>query len=78
VEKSQAIAGILGAVFVEHRGRSPDVHASAWVAPTAVIGGDARPGADVRVPWNAVISAADGRGEIGHEAFVAHRDDREL
>jgi hypothetical protein len=30
------------------------------------------------VPWNAVISAEDGRVEIGHEAFVAHRDDREL
>jgi carbonic anhydrase/acetyltransferase-like protein (isoleucine patch superfamily) len=56
-------------VFVEHRGRSPDVHPSAWVAPTAVIC-DVRLGADVRVLWNAVISAEDGRVEIGARCVV--------
>jgi carbonic anhydrase/acetyltransferase-like protein (isoleucine patch superfamily) len=57
-------------MLVEHRGRRPDVHPSAWVAPTAVICGDVRLGADVRVLWNAVISAEDGRVEIGERCVV--------
>jgi carbonic anhydrase/acetyltransferase-like protein (isoleucine patch superfamily) len=57
-------------MLVEHRGRRPDVHPSAWVAPTAVICGDVRLSADVRVLWNAVISAEDGRVEIGERCVV--------
>jgi carbonic anhydrase/acetyltransferase-like protein (isoleucine patch superfamily) len=57
-------------MLVEHRGRRPDVHPSAWIAPTAVLCGDVRVGADARVLWNAVISAEDGRVEIGERCVV--------
>jgi carbonic anhydrase/acetyltransferase-like protein (isoleucine patch superfamily) len=57
-------------MLVEHRGRRPDVHPSAWIAPTAVLCGDVRVGAEARVLWNAVISAEDGRVEIGERCVV--------
>ena len=57
-------------MFVEHRGRRPDVHEDAYVAPTAVVCGDVRIGADARVLWNAVVTAEDGRVEIGDRCVV--------
>jgi gamma-carbonic anhydrase len=57
-------------MLVEHRGRRPDVHASAYVAPTAVICGDVRIGADARILWNAVVTAEDGTVEIGERCVV--------
>ena len=57
-------------MLVEHRGRRPDVHPTAWVAPTAVLCGDVRVGAEARVLWNAVVSAEDGRVEIGARCVV--------
>jgi gamma-carbonic anhydrase len=57
-------------MLVEHRGRRPDVHESAYVAPTAVVCGDVRIGADARVLWNAVVTAEDGHVEIGDRCVV--------
>jgi carbonic anhydrase/acetyltransferase-like protein (isoleucine patch superfamily) len=57
-------------VFVEHRGRRPVVHESAWVAPTAVLCGDVHVGPDARILWNAVVSAEDGRVQIGARCVV--------
>ena len=57
-------------MLVEHRGKRPTVHDSAWVAPTAVVCGDVRVGEDVRVMWNAVVSAEDGRVELGARCVV--------
>jgi gamma-carbonic anhydrase len=57
-------------MLVEHRGMRPEVHASAHVAPTAVVCGDVRIGADARVLWNAVVTAEDGRVEIGERCVV--------
>jgi gamma-carbonic anhydrase len=57
-------------MLVEHRGRRPEVHPSAWVAPTAVLCGDVRIGADARVLWNAVITAEDGHVELGARCVV--------
>jgi len=51
-----------GTMLVEHRGRSPEVHQSGYVAPTVVECGDVRIGADARVLSNAVVTAEDGRG----------------
>jgi gamma-carbonic anhydrase len=59
-----------GAMLVEHRGKRPVVHESAWVAPTAVVCGDVHVGEDARVMWNAVVSAEDGRVEIGARCVV--------
>jgi carbonic anhydrase/acetyltransferase-like protein (isoleucine patch superfamily) len=57
-------------MLVEHRGKRPSVHPSAWIAPTAVLCGDVRVGEDARVLWNAVITAEDGRVELGARCVV--------
>jgi gamma-carbonic anhydrase len=57
-------------MLVEHRGARPLIDASAWVAPSAVIVGDVRIGSDSRVLWNAVITAEDGRVELGARSVV--------
>jgi carbonic anhydrase/acetyltransferase-like protein (isoleucine patch superfamily) len=40
------------------------------VAPTAVVCGDVRVGADARIMWNAVVSAEDGSVELGARCVV--------
>jgi gamma-carbonic anhydrase len=57
-------------MLVEHRGKRPTVHGSAWVAPTAVVCGDVAVGEDARIMWNAVVSAEDGRVELGARCVV--------
>jgi gamma-carbonic anhydrase len=57
-------------MLIEHRGRSPQVDPSAYVAPTAVLCGDVRVGPDARVLFGAVISAEDGRVEVGARCVI--------
>jgi carbonic anhydrase/acetyltransferase-like protein (isoleucine patch superfamily) len=57
-------------MLVEHRGKRPAVHETAWIAPTAVVAGDVHVGEDVRIMWNAVVSAEDGRVELGARCVV--------
>jgi carbonic anhydrase/acetyltransferase-like protein (isoleucine patch superfamily) len=57
-------------MLVEHRGRRPEVHESAWIAPTAVVCGDVRVGADARILWNTVVTGEDGRVELGARCVV--------
>ena len=52
-------------MLVEHRGRSPSVDPSAYVAPNAVLCGDVTVGPAARVLFGAVVTAEDGRVEIG-------------
>jgi gamma-carbonic anhydrase len=75
-------------MLIEHRGSSPVIAASAWVAPTAVISGAVTVGDGVRVLHGAVLSAEDGpitigencvvmehavvRGRKGHEVQIGH------
>ena len=47
-------------MLLEHRGKTPTVHPSAYVAPTAVLAGDVRIGADARILFGAVLTAEDG------------------
>jgi carbonic anhydrase/acetyltransferase-like protein (isoleucine patch superfamily) len=56
--------------LLEHRGKSPRVDPSAYVAPTAVLCGDVRVGPDARVLFGAVLTAEDGRVEIGARCVV--------
>jgi gamma-carbonic anhydrase len=56
--------------LIEHRGKSPSVHASAYVAPTAVLCGDVVVGPEARILFGAVLSAEDGRIEIGERCVV--------
>ena len=57
-------------MIVEHRGRVPEVDPSAYVAPNAVLCGDVRVGPDARVLFGAVVTAEDGRVEIGARCVV--------
>ena len=55
---------------IEHQGKAPVVHDSAWVAPNAVLCGDVRLGAECRVSFGAVINAGGGTVEIGGHGLV--------
>jgi gamma-carbonic anhydrase len=70
VEKSQGIHGKIVGVLVEHRGRRPQVHESAYVAPTAVLCGDVRVGAGARILFGAVVSGEDGFASVGERCVV--------
>lgn len=54
----------------EHRGDSPQIDPSAVVAPTAVISGDVRIGADCQILHGAVITAEGGPITIGEHVIV--------
>jgi carbonic anhydrase/acetyltransferase-like protein (isoleucine patch superfamily) len=55
---------------LEHRGHSPVVDRTAYVAPTAVLCGDVHVGPDARILFGAVLTAEDGRVEIGPRCVV--------
>ena len=55
---------------LQHRGRTPTIDPSAYVAPTAVICGDVRIGPDARILFGAVLTAEDGWIEIGARCVV--------
>jgi gamma-carbonic anhydrase len=57
-------------VILEHRGHTPSVDPSAYVAPTAALCGDVRVGPDARILFGAVVTAEDGRVEIGARCVV--------
>jgi carbonic anhydrase/acetyltransferase-like protein (isoleucine patch superfamily) len=57
-------------MIIEHRGSSPSIDPSAYVAPNAVLCGDVRVGPDARILFGAVVSAEDGRVEIGARCVV--------
>jgi len=59
-----------GAVFVEHRLRTPQVSESAYIAPTAVLAGDVTVGPHSRVLFGAVITAEGGPVEIGRNCII--------
>jgi gamma-carbonic anhydrase len=57
-------------MYIEHRGRSPVVDPTAYVAPTAVLCGDVHVGPEARVLFGAVLTAEDGRVEVGARSVV--------
>jgi gamma-carbonic anhydrase len=57
-------------MIVEHRGASPTIDPTTYVAPTAVLCGDVRVGPDARILFGAVITAEDGRVEVGGRCVV--------
>jgi gamma-carbonic anhydrase len=59
-----------GEMWLEHRGKAPQVDASAYVAPTAVLCGDVRVGPEARVLFGAVLTAEDGSVELGARCVV--------
>jgi carbonic anhydrase/acetyltransferase-like protein (isoleucine patch superfamily) len=57
-------------MLIEHRGKAPQIHPSAYVAPTAVVCGAVRIGADARILFGAVLTAEDGEIEVGERTVV--------
>ncbi|MCI0490984.1 MAG: gamma carbonic anhydrase family protein [Blastocatellia bacterium] len=57
-------------MLIEHQGKSPRIHESAYIAPTAVICGDVHIGENSRVLFGAVITAEGGRVEIGAHSII--------
>jgi gamma-carbonic anhydrase len=57
-------------MLLDHRGRTPAVDPSAYVAPTAVLCGDVRVGPEARILFGAVLTAEDGRIEVGARCVV--------
>jgi len=57
-------------MLIEHRGVSPQVAESAWIASTAVVSGAVTIGEGVRVLHGAVLTAEDGEISIGANCVV--------
>ena len=57
-------------MLIEHRGAAPDVHPSAYVAPTAVLCGAVRVGPEARILFGAVLTAEDGEVQVGARCVV--------
>ena len=57
-------------MLLEHRGKTPQVDPSAYVAPNAIVCGDVRIGADARVLFGAVLTAEDGSVEVGARCVI--------
>ena len=55
---------------LQHRGQTPTIDPSAYVAPTAIVCGDVRIGPDARILFGAVLTAEDGSIEIGERCVV--------
>jgi carbonic anhydrase/acetyltransferase-like protein (isoleucine patch superfamily) len=57
-------------MLIRHRGAEPTIHPNAYVAPSAVVVGDVRVGAGARILHGAVLTAEDGRVEIGENTVI--------
>jgi gamma-carbonic anhydrase len=57
-------------VLIEHEGKRPQVAASAYVAPTAVVCGEVEIGPDSRILFGAVLSAEGGPVHVGERCIV--------
>jgi carbonic anhydrase/acetyltransferase-like protein (isoleucine patch superfamily) len=57
-------------MLLEHRGKRPRIHETAYVAPTATVCGDVTIGAHSRVLFGAVLTAEGGPVEIGAHCIV--------
>jgi carbonic anhydrase/acetyltransferase-like protein (isoleucine patch superfamily) len=57
-------------MFISHKGKMPDVHPSAYIAPTATICGDVEIGSNCRVMHGASIIAEGGKITIGEHCII--------
>ena len=57
-------------MLIEHRGKRPRVHESAYIAPNATLSGDVVVGPDCRVMFGAVLTADGGPVEIGAQCII--------
>ena len=57
-------------MLLEHRGKGPRIHESAYVAPTAVICGDVTIGENCQILFGAVLVAEGGPVVIGCNCII--------
>ncbi len=57
-------------MMIEHLGKAPRIHPTAYVAPNAVLCGDVRVGKGARVLFGATLTAEGGPVTIGEETIV--------
>jgi carbonic anhydrase/acetyltransferase-like protein (isoleucine patch superfamily) len=57
-------------MLLEHEGRRPRIHASAYVAPTATVAGDVTVGPESRVLFGAVLTSEGGPVVLGRRCVV--------
>lgn len=57
-------------MLVDHRGKRPDIHDSAYVAPNAVVCGDVTIGGNSRVLFGAVLVAEGGPVVVGSHCII--------
>lgn len=60
-------------MLIKHRGATPVVDPTAYVAPNATLVGDVRVGAHARVMYGAVLDAEDARVEVGSHTIVSEQ-----
>ena len=57
-------------MLMEHDGRRPEIHETAWVAPGAILSGEVRVGAGACVLSGAVLTAQGAAVEVGEDCVV--------
>jgi carbonic anhydrase/acetyltransferase-like protein (isoleucine patch superfamily) len=57
-------------MLIEHQGKRPSIHESAFVAPSAVVCGDVKIGPRSQVAFSAVIVAQGGSVVIGAQSII--------
>jgi carbonic anhydrase/acetyltransferase-like protein (isoleucine patch superfamily) len=58
-------------MLIRHRGNTPEIDSSVFVAPTAVVTGRVSVGARARILYGAVLDSEDSRVEIGECSIVS-------
>jgi carbonic anhydrase/acetyltransferase-like protein (isoleucine patch superfamily) len=57
-------------MLIEHAGKSPRIHESAWVAPGAIVSGDVEIGPESRILFGAVLTADGGPVRVGTQCVI--------
>ena len=57
-------------MILEHQGKRPTVHPTAYVAPNATLCGDVTVGAHARILFGAVLTGEGGSAEVGEHSIV--------
>ena len=57
-------------MLIEHAGKSPSIHESAWVAPGAIVSGDVEIGPESRILFGAVLTADGGPVRVGTQCVI--------
>jgi carbonic anhydrase/acetyltransferase-like protein (isoleucine patch superfamily) len=57
-------------MVIEHAGKSPLIHESAWVAPGAIVSGDVEIGPESRILFGAVLTADGGPVRVGTQCVI--------